>query len=751
MKLIIASNRLPVYAVKDAKNLTFKQSPGGLVQGLSASIGTILEITESKDYFWVGWPGETIEEVNQENVYEYLLKNLNAIPVFLSKEEMEKFYLGFCNSTLWPIFHSFPNFAKFKEDEFEKYVEINKKFAETTLKILEDDDLLWVHDYHLMLLPSFIKKEKPNVLIGFFLHIPFPPYEIFKLIPKYMREAILKGVLNADLIGFHTYQYQQNFIKTVRSTYSIEHDIKNIYIEGRRVQTDTFPISIDFNKYNKAEELPEIKKKVKELKELSHGSKIVLSIDRLDYSKGIINRLLAIERFLEKYPEFHKNVLFIVVIVPSRIGVEKYDETKEYIDSLIGKINGRFSTIDWSPIQYLFKNLPFEELVPLYIVGDALLVTSLADGMNLVSKEYIAANPKGALILSELTGASEDLRTAFIINPNDYDAIADTLKEALSLSKDELYERNKIMIEYLKKNDIKKWTTDFLEELSEYKPPKKPIYLDYKNIEELKSQFTNSKRKAIILDYDGTLVPFSIDRSKTFPSKEVLDILNELTENGVFVAVSSGRTKTDLESFFNKVNFTLIAEHGAFTKAPHKDWEKTFDWVDTSFKKDIQKVLALYKDRIPNSSIEEKEFSLVFHVRATPTNVGESALREMFDILIQLTAQTNAYVTKINKGIEIKAQELNKGIFISKIAKEGYDFALIAGDDYVDEEAFKVGNKYGYITVKVGNATYTNANYFVNSSDELLNVLTLLLKTFTVKPKEKKYNVIDYIRNLFKR
>ncbi|HEM55618.1 MAG TPA: bifunctional alpha,alpha-trehalose-phosphate synthase (UDP-forming)/trehalose-phosphatase, partial [Thermodesulfobium narugense] len=314
MKLIIASNRLPVYAVKDAQNLTFKQSPGGLVQGLSASIGTILEITESKDYFWVGWPGETIEEVNQENVYEYLLKNLNAIPVFLSKEEMEKFYLGFCNSTLWPIFHSFPNFAKFKEDEFEKYVEINKKFAETTLKILEDDDLLWIHDYHLMLLPSFIKKEKPNVLIGFFLHIPFPPYEIFKLIPKYMREAILKGVLNADLIGFHTYQYQQNFIKTVRSTYSIEHDIKNIYIEGRRVQTDTFPISIDFNKYNKAEELPEIKKKVKELKELSHGSKIVLSIDRLDYSKGIINRLLAIERFLEKYPEFHKNVLFIVVI-----------------------------------------------------------------------------------------------------------------------------------------------------------------------------------------------------------------------------------------------------------------------------------------------------------------------------------------------------------------------------------------------------------------------------------------------------
>ncbi|BAL80797.1 bifunctional alpha,alpha-trehalose-phosphate synthase (UDP-forming)/trehalose-phosphatase [Caldisericum exile] len=750
MKLIIASNRLPVYAVKEGDSLIFKQSPGGLVQGLSASIGTILEITESKDYFWIGWPGETIEEVNQERVYEYLLKTLNAIPVFLSKEEMEKFYLGFCNSTLWPIFHSFPSFAKFKRDEFERYIEVNKKFAETALKILDDDDLLWIHDYHLMLLPSFIKKEKPNVLVGFFLHIPFPPYEIFKLMPKNMRETILEGVLNADLIGFHTYQYQQNFIKTVRSIFSIEHDIKNIYIDGRRIRTDVFPISIDFDKYNKAEELPEIKKRVAELKNLSHNSKVVLSIDRLDYSKGIVNRLFAVERFLEKYPEFHKNVLFIVVVVPSRIGVEKYNETKEYIDSLIGKINGRFSTIDWSPIQYLFKNLPFEELVPLYILGDALLVTSLADGMNLVSKEYIAANPKGALILSELTGAAEDLRRAFIINPNDIEGIADTLKEALSLSKDELFERNKIMVEYLKKNDIKKWTTSFLEELSQCTPTKKPIYLDEKNIEELKNQFLHAKRKAIILDYDGTLVGFDVDRSKTLPSKEVLDLLDGASRKGIFVAISSGRTKTDLDKFFPKGNFTLIAERGAFIKEKDKDWEKTFEWVDASFKKDVLKILTLYKDRIPNSSIEEKEFSIVFHVRASPTDTAELALREMLDILIQLTAQTNAYVTKINKGIEIKAQELNKGIFVSRIAKEGYDFAIIAGDDYVDEEAFKVGNKYGYFTLKVGSAVYTKAKYFVNSPEELLKILKLLSKSLEEKPKEHKLSFIDYIKSLFK-
>lgn len=750
MKLIIVSNRLPVYAQKAKNGFEFKQSPGGLVQGLSASVGTILQITESKEYYWVGWPGETIEEKDKEKVYSHLLKNFNAVPVFLTKEEMDKFYLGFCNGTLWPIFHSFPSFARFNNDEFERYIEVNKKFATTVLGILEDDDLLWIHDYHLMLLPYYIKQEKKDVKVGFFLHIPFPPYEIFKLIPKRMREALLEGLLYSDLIGFHTYQYQQNFIKTVRSSFSIEHDIKNIYIHGKVVKTDIFPISIDFDRYNKAGELPDIKTKVNDLKKLSKDMKVVLSIDRLDYSKGIINRLFAIEKFLEKYPEFHKKVLFIVVVVPSRIGVEKYDETKEYIDSLVGKINGKFSTIDWSPIQYLFKNLPFEDLVPLYIAGDALLVTSLADGMNLVSKEYIASNPKGALILSELTGAAEDLRTAFIINPNDIEEIADKLKEALETDEEELIKRNKVMLEYLRKNDIKNWTSSFLEELSKCAPVKTASYLDDTISKSLLDAFTKAQKKAIILDYDGTLVPFSVDRSSVLPPKELLNTLNKLVDGSVFVAISSGRSKEDLERIFGNAKFTLIAEHCAFIKEPGKDWKKTFDWVDTSFKKDVMKILNLYKDRIPNSSIEEKEYSIVFHVRASPEDIAEQGLREMLDILIQLTSQTNAFATKINKGIEIKAQELNKGIFISNLANEGYDFALIAGDDSIDEEAFKVGNKYNYFTFKVGNNLYTNARFIVNSPNELIKVLESLAETLQAKP-QKRPTFVDYIKRLFKR
>ena len=749
MKLIIASNRLPVFAEKKEDGFEFKHSPGGLVQGLSASIGTILQITDSKKFYWVGWPGETIDEKDRNVVRKFLFENFNAIPVFLTKDEMDKFYLGFCNSTLWPIFHSFPTFARFNYDEFEKYVDVNKKFSETLLEILDSGDLLWVHDYHLMLLPYFIKKQIPTIKIGFFLHIPFPPYEIYRLIPKSMRETLLEGLLYSDLIGFHTYQYKENFLKTVRNTFPIEYDAKSIFIDKRIVKADVFPISIDFKRYNGAIDDENIRQKVSELREITKGMKVVLSIDRLDYSKGITNRLLAIERFLEKYTEFRKKVLFIVVIVPSRIGVEKYDETKEYIDSLIGKINGKFGDIAWSPIQYLYKNLPFEELVPLYIIGDALLVTSLADGMNLVSKEYIASNPSGALILSELTGAAEDLRTSFIINPNDIEDITDKLKEALETSKEDLLKRNAVMVEYLKKNDIKEWTTSFLEELSACAPYKEPAYLDKTELENLKNKFKNSKKKALILDYDGTLVPFSVDRNLTTPPKELIILLNHLQENGVEVVITSGRRKDDLERFFKDTKFTLIAEHGGLIRSKGKNFEKTFDWIDTSFKSNVLKILSLYRDRVPNSSIEEKEFSIVFHTRASPQDIADKALREMFDLLVHLTAQTNAYVIKINKGIEIKAQELNKGIYVSQNAKNGYDFALIAGDDSVDEEAFKVGNKYGYITIKVGNAGITNAKYYVNSESEFIEVIKALSEL--VGKKEKKPGLIDYLRVLFKR
>ncbi|MEF3244986.1 MAG: bifunctional alpha,alpha-trehalose-phosphate synthase (UDP-forming)/trehalose-phosphatase [Caldisericaceae bacterium] len=743
MKLVIVSNRLPVHLTEEKEKKIFKQSPGGLVQGLSSSIGTILEITNSKEFYWVGWPGETVSLEEQESVKNYLFENFNAIPVFLTKEEMDDFYLGFCNTSLWPIFHSFTSYAKFFNEQFNSYIEVNKKFASTLVNILEKDDIVWMHDYHLMLLPYFLKKNNTSVKVGFFLHIPFPSYEIFIQIPKKMREKILEGLLNADLIGFHTHRYRENFIKTVRNSLPIEEDGGTIIYNDRVSRTGVFPISIDFDRYANAKDNPKVKENLQKLKGEIYGKKVVLSIDRLDYSKGIVNKLRAIERFLEKYPEFQKNIIFIVVVVPSRIGVDKYNETKEYIEYLIGKINGKFGEIGWVPINYLFKNLPFEELVPLYIIGDVLLVTSLADGMNLVSKEFLATSKDGVLILSELTGAAEDLRDAMIISPNDIEDIADKLKIALQTDKKTQLENNRNAIEYLKKYDIKKWTTSFLTELSQT-VNFNPIYLNSEEKENIIENFVKAQKKALILDYDGTLVPFSNLREKTFPGKDLVELLKDFVKNDTYIAISSGRRKESLEQFFKNFPITLIAEHGAFVKEPNTDWKEAFDWVDTSFKEKIIDILNLYKDRVPGAEIEEKQFSVVFHYRNAKKEIALPASRELYDILVQLTANTNALVLKINNGIEIKPQEINKGIFVSQVAKRGYDFILFAGDDSVDEEAFKVSNKYGY-SIRVGKTNYTNAKYYVNSTEELVSFLKVLLNSISKKEKG------SYIKNLIKR
>ena len=736
MKLIIASNRLPVSTKEVDGQLIFTQSPGGLVQGLSASLSTILDITNSKDFYWVGWPGATIAQAQQKEVKDYLLKNLKAIPVFLSDQEMDEFYLGFCNSTLWPMFHSFTNLATFEDKHFDQYVKVNKKFAEVLSEITEEGDIVWVHDYHLMLLPYYLREKFSNIKVGFFLHIPFPTYEIYKLIPERFGKPILEGLLNADLIGFHTFMYQKNFIKTVKMFLPVEEHIGSISYKERVVKTNAFPIGIDFDKYNKAKEMPKVEENIDKFKEITLNKKVVLSIDRLDYAKGITNRLKAIERFLEKFPEFKEKVVFMVIIVPSRIGVKSYEETKDFIDSLVGKINGKFSTMGWSPIHYLFTNLPFEELSALYSIGDALLVTSIADGMNLVSKEYIATNPKGALILSKTTGAAEDLRNCFLIDPNDIEEIANTIKEALIRDEKELIEINKPMLELLKKHDIKWWTTDFLNTLNSESPKNSPQYLDKTIKDNIINLYKEAKKKALVLDYDGTLAPFR-DRM-TKPEDTIIDMLSTLIKNGTEISILSGRSRKDLEAFFGKLPITLVAEQGAFVKKPNQYWVYIMGYADTSFKNEVKKILDIYKDRAPEAFVEEEEYSIVFHYRGVPDEIAEPLSRELYMILTELTSNTQVDIVNISKGIIIRATGLNKGAYIYDLAKENYDFILFAGDDTIDEEAFGVANKYG-ISIKVGNPFNSKAKYYVNSVNEFLSFLNELATLKAPVPAEKTF------------
>ncbi|HZY09886.1 MAG TPA: bifunctional alpha,alpha-trehalose-phosphate synthase (UDP-forming)/trehalose-phosphatase, partial [Bacteroidota bacterium] len=467
-RLIIVSNRLPFTIKKADGSYQFDESVGGLATGLRSYLESMkISSNENLDYAWVGWPGTTVEDDFNEEVKSRSIAEYRSYPVFLSEEDMEKFYHGFCNKTIWPLFHYFPSLTIYQEDYWQHYNKVNEIFCNTLINIVNQDDLVWIHDYHLMQLPLLLQARTPNIPIGFFLHIPFPSFEIFRLLPDRWRRKILEGLLGANLIGFHTYDYMQHFLQCVLRILGYEHNMGQIMLPSRIVKVDTFPMGIDFKKYSTAINDSEIQWEAKNLKETLSNAKIVLSVDRLDYSKGIFNRLQGFEILLEEQSQFRNNIVLILIIVPSRIGVEHYEQMKKQIEELVGKINGRFGTISWTPILYQYKYLPFQPLAALYNISDVALVTPLRDGMNLVAKEYIAskANELGVLILSEMAGSAKELGEAIIINPNNREEIASALREALEMPEDEQTRRMKIMRLRLQRYDIIRWGSEFVHQL----------------------------------------------------------------------------------------------------------------------------------------------------------------------------------------------------------------------------------------------------------------------------------------------
>ncbi|MDH5684874.1 MAG: trehalose-6-phosphate synthase, partial [candidate division WOR-3 bacterium] len=402
MRLLVVSNRLPITVSEKDGKLKFRTSVGGLVSGLSAYLDSLKEapFTES-EYIWVGWPGIAVNDKAKEELRSRALAEFKAYPVFLTEKVMDKFYHGFCNKTIWPLFHYFSSYAIYDSDFWTHYKRVNEVFRDAVLEIVKPDDLIWIHDYHLMLLPRLIREKMPEVPIGFFLHIPFPAFEIFRLLPDKWRREIIEGLLGANLIGFHTHDYTQYFLRCVLRILGYEHSMGQIIAGDHVVKADTFPMGIDFSRFHSAASSPEIEQDKQSLKKTFTTLKVILSIDRLDYTKGILNRLQGYETFLENNPQWHGRVILILVVVPSRIGVEHYRMMKRQIDEIVGKINGRFCSINWTPILYQYKFLPFQPLVALYSISDVALITPLRDGMNLIAKEYIASrtDKTGVLIL----------------------------------------------------------------------------------------------------------------------------------------------------------------------------------------------------------------------------------------------------------------------------------------------------------------------------------------------------------------
>ena len=389
-RIFIVSNRLPVKTHID-ENGEYKttESSGGLATGMKS-------VYKKYRSLWFGWSGMYSDELSseQENKIRNLLKNEGCVPVPLNRHHIDNYYYGFSNKTLWPLFHYFTQYADYNEQQWEVYREVNRLFAQTLKPYLSQGDKIWIHDYHLFLLPQMIRDFMPNADIAFFLHIPFPSSEVFRQLP--WREEILRGMLGADLVGFHTYDYERHFMSSVRRQLGYENTYNRIRLKDRVMKVDAFPMGIDFEKFNnKAEIVFNRKEAESDLEQNIHnffshenGNKIILSMDRLDYSKGIYNRLLAFEKYLEQHPEKHENVSLFMLAVPSRTSVDHYQMLKSEIDETVGRINSKFGTVGWMPIWYFFRALPFEQLIELYSYSDIAFITPIRDGMNLIAKEY---------------------------------------------------------------------------------------------------------------------------------------------------------------------------------------------------------------------------------------------------------------------------------------------------------------------------------------------------------------------------
>jgi trehalose 6-phosphate synthase/phosphatase len=724
-RLILVSNRLPISVEKRRGKLRFEPSVGGLATALGA-------FYKSRPSVWIGWPGIELEKIRgEERDIEASLLSEGCYPVFLSERDVEDYYHGFCNRTIWPLFHYFSEYTEYSQDFWQAYEQVNQVFANAIADVAEQGDIIWVHDYHLMLLPKLIRDRLPEATVGFFLHIPFPSFEIFRLLP--WRRQILDGLLGAELVGFHTHDYAQHFLESVHRLLGYEDTMGQIISADRIIKVDVLPLGIDYERYYSVARSSAVRTQAGKLQERLGNCKIILSIDRLDYSKGIPERLKAFELFLENHPEHREKLILVLVVVPSRTRVGRYAQQKRQVDELVGAINGKYGSIGWTPIWYLYRPLPFDFLIALYSIADIALITPLRDGMNLIAKEYIASKTdrKGVLILSETAGAARELGEAIIINVNNPEEIAQALGQALAMPKKEQKERNRIMQKRLQRYNVGRWADEFIDRLlhtQKLQDEMRAKGLVDETKTKLVGDFQRSEKRLLLLDYDGTLVSFSEKPEKAKPDREVKRLLKKLAEDPKSeVVLISGRDNYTVEKWFGGLKIGLVAEHGARTKEKGGGWE-IIETLSGDWKEEVRPILELYVDRTPGSLIEEKDFSLAWHYRKSSAILGELRAREVVDELLNLTANLDLQVLEGNKVVEVKNAGVNKGrAALRWISRKTWDFILAIGDDSTDEDIFRVLPAAAW-SIKVGFSASV-AKFSLGSPSQVRSLLREMIES----------------------
>lgn len=718
-RVIIVSNRLPVTVRTTEGGLEFVPSVGGLATGLAS-------VHSGGKGVWVGWPGISAEDLaGREETLARGLKELSCVPVFLSGGDVRAYYGGFSNRTIWPLFHYFTGHTTYDERLWHAYRRVNERFADAVAKVAEPGDTMWVQDYHLMLAPALIRARLPDVRIGFFLHIPFPSYEVFRLLP--WRQEILEGLLGADLLGFHTYDYVGHFLDSVHALLGRSHAFGDVEHDGRVVRAEAFPMGIDYDRFRAAAESPAVAREVARLRGHLGTGKLILSVDRLDYTKGILERLTAFELFLSEHPRWRERVHLVLLLVPSRTRVQEYRDLKREIDEQVGRINGKYGTVGWVPVVYMYRSVPFERLVALYQAADVALVTPLRDGMNLVAKEYVASkgDGEGALILSEFAGAAQELGEALLVNPHDVPGMAGAIERALEMPSREKAQRMAAMGARMAAYDVRHWAEDFLAELAALdRTPSLPRPMTGTEWTALVAAYRAAANRLLLLDYDGTLVPLAPAPDEARPDREAREIVARLAaDDRNEVVVVSGRDRDTLQAWLGDLDVALVAEHGAWIRTRGGAWQPTLS-RDGAWKERVKPVLNRYVHRTPGSAVEEKEFSFVWHFRRAEPSAWRLRAPELRHALVNLTAHLDLQVVEGDHVVEVKAGSYHKGQAVGRWLDREWGFILAAGDDHTDEDMFAALPPHAH-SIKVG-AGPTRARLRLGGPGELRELLAEL-------------------------
>lgn len=693
-RTLIVSNRLPVQARAVGGRLTLQRSSGGLVTGLEG-------VHDSGRSAWVGClgatttPGAVLSDEDRE-----LLRRDGLVTVDVEPELYDAYYEGFSNDAIWPLFHYMTDRCRFTATNWEAYRKVNQNFADTLLDVIKDGDRIWIHDYQLMLLPDMLRRKRRNLTIGFFLHIPFPSAEVFRVLP--WRREVLVGLLGADLIGFHTLEYMRHFSNAVARIMGLEPQMDTLNYGRRTVRLGAFPLGVNVTDLHALARSPEAEEHHSDLDKLFAGRKLVLGVDRLDYTKGIPQRLEAFASFLQRFPEWVGKVSLVQVSVPSRINVREYRDLKSEVDGIVGRINGQFGMPGYAPVHYIFRNLDKHYLFGLYRRADVALVTPIRDGLNLVCKEYVAAKGEeaGTLVLSEFAGAAAEMGEAILVNPWSEDSVVSGLETALNATEQSSIRMMTDLYGRLARHDNRAWSRDFLvalEEAREMNGGARQAASAEPDREVVLSRIRSCRRAFMFIDYDGTLVQLVDKPDQAIPPPEISRLLRELAAIEKFhVCIVSGRDRAFLDRYLPS-EITIVAEHGACIRRAGE--AECVHLVDEAAYRELREtvhgVMSDLQKRIPGSLIEEKEFGLVWHYRMSDPIFAHQQALVLADTLGGLLQHTPLGVLISKKAVEVRHISVNKGEAVRAILDEEsfdaeLDLIVSMGDDRTDEDMFRV-------------------------------------------------------------